>query len=507
MANPNLLDFNVRKFVLDEIKTYENRDRKIKSLIDYEVYNDRIYKYVYDKLAQQLTEKTVKSMPVVANLNVAKRIVDKKSSIYTHEPERSFTEITDADEDAIEAIYKDGGFNVSLAKANKYYNLRNQDFIQVVPKHNKLILRVLNHHHVDCIPDADDPEIPYAMIVSAFDKTSYINSDNSNQSIAERDDYKARLERYQVWTKEITFVMDGNAKIIGEIVENPIKMIPIVDVARDKDFEFFVQFGQALSDFTIDFNVAWSDVMYTNRLQGFSLGVLKGDPNLKPDDLTIGPNRLLFLPTNPDNPESSLDIDFKNPTPNLEASLKVIESLITTFLTTRGIDASVVRLNNAGSTGFSSALERLLAMLDSFEATKEDFDLFKKVEYKLFEIVKAWLNILSGTEKLDRKYWVTPGVVNAQLSVKFHEPQMLETKSEMLDNAKKEIDLGISDRVTIYAKVNQVSDDVAEERIKEIDDRRMQRLTDLANDTEQPETESPETEMESEDNGETQTNT
>ncbi|HEY9700937.1 MAG TPA: hypothetical protein V6C58_00730, partial [Allocoleopsis sp.] len=294
MANSNLLDFNVRKIVLDEIKTYENRDRKIKSLIDYEVYNDRIYKYVYDKLAQQLTEKTVKSMPVVANLNVAKRIVDKKSSIYTHEPERSFSEITDADEDAIEAIYRDGGFNVSLAKANKYYNLRNQDFIQVVPKHNKLILRVLNHHHVDCIPDADDPEIPYAMIVSAFDKTSYINSDNSNQSIAERDDYKASLERYQVWTKEITFVMDGNANIIGEIVENPIQMIPIVDVARDKDFEFFVQFGQALSDFTIDFNVAWSDVMYTNRLQGFSLGVLKGDPNLKPDDLTIGPNRLLF---------------------------------------------------------------------------------------------------------------------------------------------------------------------------------------------------------------------
>ncbi len=474
LSNPNLLDPLVRREIVNEIKTFENRNRKISSLRDYEVYNDRIYKYVYDKLAGQLTDKTVRSMPVVANLNVAKRIVDKKSSIYTHEPIRTFGDINDADKEAIEAIYQDGAYNVALSKANKYYNLRNQDFIQVVPKHNKLILRVLNHHHVDCIPDADDPEIPYAMIVSAFDKTSYIDSDNVNQKIGERDDYKASLERYQVWTKEITFVMDGNGSVMGEIIPNPIGMIPIVDVCKDKDFEFFVQFGQALSDFTIDFNVAWSDVMYTNRLQGFSLGVLTGDPNLKPDDLTIGPNRLLFLPTNPKNPDSKLEIDFKNPTPNLEASLKVIESLITTFLTTRGIDASAIRLNNSGSTGFSSALERLLAMLDSFEATKEDFDLFKKVEYKLFEIVKAWLNILSGTDKLDRKYWVTASIVNATMSVKFHEPQMLETKAEMLDNSSKEIDLGITDRVSVYAKINGVSEEIAEEAIAKIDERRRQ---------------------------------
>lgn len=261
-------------------------------------------------------------------------------------------------------------------------------------------------------------------------------------------------------------------------------MLSIIDISKDKDFEFFVRIGQALSDFTVKFNVSWSDLAYILRLQGYSLGVLTGDPNLKPESMTIGPNKLLFLPKNPSNPDSSLSIDFKNPSPDIDAHLKTLEALVATFLTTRGADAKSIQASNSGSASYSSAIERLLAMIEHFEATKEDFDLFNVVEKHLHKIVTAWLAVLTGnSEMLDPEYNVTSGIVNSRLSVQFHKPEMIETKSEQLDNAQKKVDLGIADQVSILADLEHISIEEAQIQIDEIQSRRRLRLQSLQNES------------------------
>jgi len=475
MANIDLLNPFSRKQLIDDIRSNENVERKRKSLKDYEIYNDNAYPYVYDKLACQLSEQTASQMPIVSNLNIAKAVVQKEANIYTDEPERSYSNITESDENAIEEIYADGGFDSILGKANKYYKLRNQSFIQVVPKQGKLKLRVLHGHNIDVIPDSDDPEMAYAYIISSFDKSAYLmaGQDGTNQMSADTDDFKAKSERYQVWTSEIVFTMDGKGNIITEVVANPIGSLPFIDIAKDKDFEFFVRIGQALTDFTVDFNVTWSDLLYIARLQGYSVGVVSGDPELKPESMTVGPNRFLFLPQNASNPNSNLTLEFKNPTPNLDATLKAIDSLIATFLTTRGVDAKAVSTNNSGNTSYSSALERLLAMIDQFRASKDDFDLFTVVEKQLHQIVVKYLSLLSGTEFLDSKYSTSQAVINSEISIQFKKPEMIETKSEQLDNAKKKIDLGIADAVSILEEIDGISEDEAIEEIAEIQQRKL----------------------------------
>jgi hypothetical protein len=482
LANPNYLDPQARKLLIQDIKSFDNVETKRKSLKDYEIYNDNAYRFVYEQLEKQLGSATAKQMPIVSNINISKAVVNKEATIYSDDPERSYENISESDEEALENIYKDCMFNSILGKSNKYYKLRNQAFLQVVPKYGKLKLRLLHRHQIDVVPDELDPEIAYAYVISSFDKTLYTNakSDGQNQTIGDADDYKALAERYQVFTPEITFIMNGYGDVVGEILENPIQMLPFVDIAKDKDFEFFVRIGQALTDFTVDFNVAWSDLLYVSRMQGFSVGVLSGDANLKPDTMTIGPNRLLFLPSNPSNPDSKLELDFKSPTPNIEASLKVINDLVGTFLSTRGIDSKSVSANNNQST-YSSALEKLLSMIDQFKATKEDFDLYKYVEKSVHKIVVNYLSILSGTQYLDPKYSVTQGVVNSEMSVQFKEPQMVETASEKLANAKSKIDLGIADRVSIYADIYGVSEDKAQEEINSMVERRALALNNLAN--------------------------
>jgi hypothetical protein len=482
--NPNYLDISERKKLIADIKSYENQERKKKSLKDYEVYNDSAYDYVYDTLMRQLGIRTVEQMPIVSNLNIAKAVVNKEATIYTDDPLRTYEDINDQDVEALKKLYKDCKFNSLFGKSNKYYKLRNQAFLQVVPKQGKLKLRVLQPHNIDVVPDYLDPEQAFAYVISTFDKSIYTGSgkqDAVNQSIADAEDYKAKLERYQVWTNEYTLVMDGKGNVIGDILENPIGMLPFVDVSKDKDFEFFVRVGQALTQFTIDFNAAWSDLMYIARLQGYSIGVLKGDADLKPDSITIGPAKFLFLAQNPLNPDSTMDFDFKNPTPNIEASLKAIESLIALFLSTRGIDIKTIAVS--GQNTFSSALEKLLAMIDQFKATKEDFDLYGYVEKEIHKIVTKYLSLLSGTTLLERDYWVTPSVEASKLTVTFKEPQMVETTSEKLANSRTKIDLGISDKVKILAEIDGISEDAAEEQILAIEERRLNMLARIAGGT------------------------
>lgn len=477
MANPDFSSQNTRRALIAEIKSDENKQRKSKSLKSYEIFNDNIYNYVKQELINQLSSKTVDQMQIVSNLNIAKAVVNKEANIYTDEPEREYENANEADIKSLEDLYADSAINSSLGRANKYYKLSNQSFIQVVPKDQKLKVRVLQSHNIDVVPDSEDPEVAYAYIISNFDKAGWLKatSDGVNQKIAEGDDYKRSFEQFQVWTSEFIFTMDGNGAITSEFLDNPLQMLPFIDISKDKDFEFFVRIGQALTDFTVDFNVAWSDQMFTTRMQGYSVGVLSGDPSLKPDSITVGANKMIFLPQNPSNPDSKLEFQFVSPNPNTDSSLKTIDSLISTFLTTRGLDSKAITSSNGGNS-YTSALERLLAMLDQFRASKEDFDLFKMVELKLHKVITKYLSVLSGTNLLDQKYWTTQAIDKSELNIKFTIPEMVETKADKLTNEKTKIEMGISDKVLALAQIDNVSEEEAIKRLEDINKRKLESM-------------------------------
>ncbi len=467
-----------RKLIIDDIFSYENKKRKTESLEDFEIYNDRIADFVYKRLERELGEKTACQMPIVDTINVGKRIVKSEAKIYTNDPKRTVETNVEADKEAIELVYEDGNFNSKLQKANIYYKYRNQSFVQVVLKDKQIQLRNLHAHNVDVIPDPEDPERALCYLISSFDKSQTVKTDGTNQTVGDADDYKSKINLLWI-TKDINFVTDGKGNLKGEIKPNEIGMMPIVDISKEKDFEFFVRTGQVLSTFTVQYNASWTDDMHIKRMQGFSVGVLSGDEKLVPQSMTIGPAKLLFLPSNPANPDSKLELDFKSPNPNLDMIGKMRSDLLSDFLVSRGMDASKVSSALNGSKSYSSAIERLLAMIDDFEASKEDFDLFKNIEEKIFSIVKAYLSVYSGTELLDPKYWTTKGVIDATQTVQFHKPEMIETHAEKLDNAQKKIDLGISDRVLVLMDLEGITEEEATKRIDEIDKRKQDALKKL----------------------------
>lgn len=483
----NYLDPAVRKSLIQQIKGDENRQRKAASLKQFEIFHDRQLQYVIEYLRGQFAASTVREIPVVSSINLSRRIVYQEASIYRTKPNREFSETSDDQNKAIDEIYEDMSFDAKMMKANQVYKLQNQACLMIIPKDGKLMMRVMYAHHYDVVP-SEDPEIAEAYIISSFDKQNFLSyniggnqtqsaqqsgneyRDNVNQQIGDPDDYKATLERYVVWTKDLNFIMDGNGNILTPIEEivsplQSIQMMPFVDIACDKDFEYFVRQGQSLTDFSVQYCGALSDLGNVVKMQGWAQAWMSGSKDLMPENIQIGPNFILKLPIDPDN-KVETKFGFSNPSPDLAGSIQYIQMLLSNFLSSRGVDVKSVS-SNGDATNFSSGVERLLYEISKFEASKTDMEVFRWAECQCFELIKAWNNVSFGTNLLDAPVNMPD---TSDVNVKFAEPQMVQSRAEQIAAIQTEIDLGLKSRVMALMELYEVDEDKALEMAKKIDE-------------------------------------
>ena len=143
-----------------------------------------------------------------------------------------------------------------------------------------------------------------------------------------------------------------------------------------------------------------------------------------------------------------------------------IESLVALFLTSRGIDPKSVTTNKDVQT-YTSGMERLLAMIEKFEASRSDFDIYKSAETNIFEIVKAYVNTYAGTDVL--QYNMSPIPESAYVEVTFEKPEMIETEMDKLAEIEKKLDLGLITKAEAIAEDREIELDEAKKIKEEID--------------------------------------
>lgn len=483
--------------LIKDIDSSENKGRKAESFRQTEIFNDRIFDHVYERLIRRSNEQTVMEMPLVSSINLARRIAKQEASIYRSQPERTFTDTTDAQMEVLDRIYDDMGMDAKMLTSNESFKLQNQNHVMIIPKNGKLIMRVLRNHHVDSIDDPENPDMAIGYVISQIDKNEYRRNRRSNiggaggrgrfdswtdqegdfrdQSIGDDDDWQKKRNKYLVWTKDFNFVMDGKGNIIsGEDISNPIGMVPIVDISIEKDFEYWVRQGDSLTDFTVEFNSMLSDVSQVVRMQGYAQAYLIARDDLIPQSVQVGPNHLLRLPVE-EGSDVRPEFGFASPGADLAGSINFAESLLATFLTSRGLDPSTV--SGSGQVDkASSGIERLLKMIEKFEASRSDFDTYNKAEKQIYNIVKAWHNVSLGTSLLDNKYKSTKISEDSELSIQFGGPEMIKSEAERIDNWDKRIERGESTVIDMMMDLRGISQEEAEERLeknKEIELRTM----------------------------------
>jgi hypothetical protein len=124
-----------------------------------------------------------------------------------------------------------------------------------------------------------------------------------------------------------------------------------------------------------------------------------------------------------------------------------------------GLDPNVVNGKMKAQT-YSSGVERLLAMIEMFEATKQDFDLFLKTEKKLFNLIKKWSQVTAGTEQAFLSFAIPD---NCELQCQHYKPEQIQTESEQLDNAAKRMDLGLMSKTQALMQIDGLNKEKAEE--------------------------------------------
>ena len=476
----NLLNENIRSQIIEETESSENIQRKKASFNQYEIYRDRILQQVKSFLEGFYSKATIDNTPIVASVNLAKRIVDKEASLYCRDPERTFYNVTPDQEALLKQVYEDMKIDTIMNRLNKHFKLQDQAHLYIVPRAGKLKLTPLLAHQLDVIPMSADQEIGEVYMINGYDRVlgnSKVSDygDSTNELIADEDDYQAARKAIAVWSPVFNFIMNEEGDVYpAESYENPLKgVVPFVDIHSAKDGEYWVRNGSSLTDFTIQYNASLTDLGNIVRLQGFGQAWLKAPSTLIPDNLQIGPNFILRLPIDPNNPVAT-DFGYANANPDLQGSLAYIEGLLSSFLTSRGVDPKVVN-TKGDSTKYSSGIERLLAMVEQFEASEQDSEIFEDAEQKIFKIVVAYLETYGGTPVLP-KYPKVTFSKDAFVDVDFEKPQALQSDAEKLANIQTRLDMGLLSKVEAIAKDRDIDIDQAKIIKKEID---MDYATDL----------------------------
>ena len=480
----DLLDMGYRKKIINEIKGDENVQRKIVSYKKQNMQNDNFYQYVVEYLESKLDPETVQEMHVFSDVNLQKRISKSEAAIYRTEPHREFF-VNDKQVDELKDIYDRMNIDTCMRRANEAFKYQDQCAIQVYPEDGELKSRVLLPHHYDVIPDQMNPEKPFAYIISNFDNTSRDKikkredrtgfsqgdkyRDNVNQEIADYDDQNVKYERYYVFTRELNFVMNGKGEILDKVTQQPLSetldendvnivsplaeynCLPFIDISNAKDFEFWVRTGDVLYDATIRYNVILTSEFQTVEMQGHAQPYYKGDAEHMPENVRIGVDKMIFIPVNPVN-EVSSEFGFANPGSDLPGIREFRESFLKTFLSSRGLDTGIVS-GNASTDKASSGIEKMLQMIEKFEASQEDFSLFRNCENELIKLISAWINVLrnereNGELILDEIYQINlPEPKQVTVNVEYAKPELIKTEMEKLEVAEKEIEMGVSSQV------------------------------------------------------------
>jgi hypothetical protein len=479
----DLSSAEIRKEIIDEINGDENVSRKRFEQRKFDIYRNRQAQYVLERLVDEFGQKSTQFMRKVLSINPLPRIINEQASLYANEPERYFAPGTDQEKDLIARLYQYGKVDTAMRLANRYYKLHDQAFLYLVPKNGLLIPRAITPKDLDVIPDAHDPEKAYAYVMNVFNldqnKTyieqssipggyGYYNTNTVNQKISDDSDRDALLDRYVFWTADFHFTTDGYGNVIGDYVENPIKRLPFIDISMEKDFQFFVRRGNAAAEFTIDLLTQMSDLANVARLQGYSQAIVYSAD--EPKDIRVGPSKVMWLKLDPAMPDARPNFVFESPSPDLNAGLDILNTQLKMFLSSIGLDATVVS-GESNAKAFSSGVDHLLANLDKFQASKQDMDLFRCVEHELFDLMRDWSNVMQGVTD---EQALAPEIKgpqlseNIQMTIQYTEPTSVQTKSEKEDSLIKLLEAGLITKKQALMDLFGYDETKAEEIISEL---------------------------------------
>lgn len=465
-----ILDENFRLKVIKEINGQENVERKKKAFKKYELYKDKIKKYLEEAFKKEgLKAETIALMLNRAtNVAIVRKIVNKLARSYSSGVIRAGE--NEAVTEQINAYVEMLDLNKQMKKADRYRELYKNAMLQVLPEVDDdselydISVRVLSPWQYDVIEDYRDRENARVLILSDYygedasalwpgsieqtrqhQRSAYEQSNGIDDIIADSPaDQKQKT--YIWWSEKYHFTTDAKGRIIAALspddLLNPIQEEPFVNVADDQDGFFWAEGGDDLTEGAVLVNQLMTDMNSIAYIQGYGQLVVTGK-NL-PERFTMGPHNALVFDYDEAKGEPKPEVTVVNANPPLDSWMKAIEQYVALILSANSLSPATLS-TKLDSNNFPSGIAMLIEMSEASNDVSDEQKKFSDVEKKLWERIAKWHNLYYSKNLLCEEASVIGAMPeDLELKIKFLEPKPATTEKEKLETIKQRKELGIN---------------------------------------------------------------
>lgn len=491
MAISEVLELGSIKKIIQEINEEEEVARRANAKKRHEIYLDGGKEYLIEQIRREFNEDAVKEMRLCP-INILKKIVTKKASIYKQPPVRK-TEL-ESDQALMDFYVEQLSFDQLMMKAHRYYHLFSNTAMYFVPDMDGNIKGlVVPPFLYSIVPNKIDQTQVDMWVFNAFiEEGEFIkNSDlpsptgqgwSSEFGLKKEGDLLSSNEKdrgssrqYVFWSDLNHFTADETGAILfvdkGEDSEmqvlNPIAISPVINIAKDRDNQAWATQGEDVIDLSIAFQMGWTDLLTTTKHQSF--GILTIISEEEPQKLTIGVNRAIWLKQNPES-SNQPSISYVQANPPLAETKDNLLDLLSLLLTTNDMPNNAMGGVNSVK-NVNSGFQALIEMADTLEVIEQDKPVLRDVEKQAWDIISKWHNFMFDTAQLNEEA-MSLGRFSDEftVSIQYQDIKPIESEQERIANVEKLVALGLVTRKDALKKLYpDMSSEEIDAKLKEID--------------------------------------
>lgn len=485
----------------DEVRRRANQKRR------HDIYRDDGKKFVIEQITKEFGQQALSEMRV-ASLNILKKIVNKKSTIYKTPPVRKT--VAASDQKLVDFYSKTLELDRNMQKANRYFNLFSNTALYCVPKptpvkpgeapKSQLSLHVVPPYLYSVRASQMDPLKAEAFVFNAFTESGQLtpsqdvpsatgfsgwNTEPSFKLAGDKVDSQEKTfganRNYIFWTELEHFTTDKSGKTLvldplkdpNEAKQNPIGMLPVVNLAKERDSEFWAVQGADLAEDSLNFCTGWSDALTVNKNQSF--GILTMVSKTEPKSMQFGINKGIWIKQEQEGPQPS--VSYLEANSQLGASVDMLKAYLALILETNDLNAGAISGDNKPQSG-ASGFALMIQMSDALEAVESDKPYLKAAEQELWYIVKSWHNWMLETGVLtDEAKALGKFSDDCQVDVLYRDIRPLESEQERITAVKDLLDLGLLSKADALKKLNPDMDEkMVDAKLAQIEKENQERM-------------------------------
>lgn len=428
-----------------------------------EIQEGNLLCYVERELSGQLSANAFEiAKKRIPPINVQKRVIDKLSQIYAKPPERKMPDnATDTDKANWDWYVKSMSIDVSGSRLNEYFNLNKasawEPFMDAdfMPR-----LREIPYDRFFVM--ATDPSDSLRM--THFIKVmGYVASSDTDGKPCQK-----RMLYCYTATEFLVILEDGevadefmNARNLQRV--HAYGRIPFVYVNRSK-MRVNPMPDTDMYRMTTLIPVLFTDVNYAMMFQAFSVwyGI-----NVDMDKIPINPNLFINLKADPNNPGVKPEIGTVKPDLDSDKAISAAQEQLSLWLQSRNIRPGTVGRLSADN--FNSGISKMIDEMDTSGDRQKQIPYFVDAEEDLFDLVAYHMHpVWSRSPSYKQKAQFSKEL---EYQVKFPFQISWQTRKEILDELKVEMDMGLISRKDAIQRLNpEMPESNLDEMLQEIED-------------------------------------